>query len=113
MLVLFADWRSFFAEQVEPARAALAQQTRQRLERSILPNFLTTQRWFAAKGETIVCVERHQSTPWSDERGSWLFGFVRVRFANGQTQTYSLPLAIAWGDAADDNIRPLLSVALA
>jgi len=113
MLVLFADWRSFFAEQVEPARAALAQQTRQRLERSILPNFLTTQRWFAAKGETIDCVELHQSTPWSDERGSWLFGFVRVRFANGQTQTYSLPLAIAWGDAADDNIRPLLSTALA
>src|SRR3569623_873437 len=113
MLVLFADWRSFFAEQVEPARAALAQQTRQRLERSILPNFLTTQRWFAAKGETIDCVELHQSTPWSDERGSWLFGFVRVRFANGQTQTYSLPLAITWGDAADDNIRPLLSVALA
>ena len=112
-LVLFADWQSFFVDQVTPSRGALARQTREHFERVVLPGFLAAQRWFAAKGMSIVRIELQQAATWSTAAGRWLWSFIRVHFGNGETQTYSLPLALAWGDTGDDASRPLLSAALA
>ena len=112
-LVLFADWHSFFVDQVAPARGALARQMREHLERAVLPNFVATQRWFAAKGMGIVRVELQQACTWSTSAGKWLWSFIRIHFTNGEAQTYSLPLALAWGDISDETMRPFLNAALA
>jgi maltose alpha-D-glucosyltransferase/alpha-amylase len=113
VLVLFARWRSFFAGQVEPSRAGLAGKARAQLEAEILPGFLGVQRWFAAKGERIERAELLEAVELGEGSESWLITRVRVHLAGGRAQTYFLPLAVAWGDAEEDHIRPLLPAALA
>ncbi len=114
MLVLFAGWRSFFADQVELSRAVQARKVREQLEGAVLPNFLRAERWFAAKGEAIEKVEVHKAMKWAvDDAGSWLMTLIDVRLASGQKHIYAVPLAIAWGDVTEDHIRPLLHNALA
>ena len=54
MLVLFDNWTSFFRDQVVPWRIGMAEQLRAQLETEVLPRFIASQRWYAAKGEPIT-----------------------------------------------------------
>ncbi|MGH8659224.1 MAG: putative maltokinase, partial [Gammaproteobacteria bacterium] len=96
VIVLFSGWRSFFPEQVEPARRAMAEKLRRALEREILPGFIAGQRWFAAKGEHIERVEVREHAHWSKDRDHWLLTRIDIQLASLAQQSYFLPLAIAW-----------------
>ncbi len=113
VMVLFDTWRSFFPERVAPERTAMAAKLRGQLEREILPGVLPAQRWFAAKAEPLQRVEISALHAWPGEDGPWLWLWAKVHFAAGEAHTYSLPLAIGWGEADDECIRPLLPAALA
>ena len=54
MLVLFDSWTSFFRDKVVPWRIGMAEQLRAQLETEVLPRFIASQRWYAAKGEPIT-----------------------------------------------------------
>ncbi|MGH6634701.1 MAG: maltose alpha-D-glucosyltransferase [Gammaproteobacteria bacterium] len=96
VMVLFSGWRSFFPEQVEPARRAMAEKLRGALEREILPGFIAGQRWFAAKAEHIERVEVREYAHWSKDRDHWLLTRIDVHLPGLAPQSYFLPLAIAW-----------------
>jgi maltose alpha-D-glucosyltransferase/alpha-amylase len=106
VLVLFQGWQSFFPALVDAGRKAMAQKLHERLTREVLPHFLATQRWFAAKGETIDSLELTVPAFWQ-ERGDWLLARLSVRLAHGETQDYSLPLALAWEKDGEERIRAL------
>ncbi|MDS4026438.1 MAG: maltose alpha-D-glucosyltransferase [Candidatus Contendobacter sp.] len=113
VLVLFHGWKSFFVDQVEPGRRAMAAALHERLVRQVLPEFLPTQRWFAGKGDRIEKVEFEQYDFWPD-RSEWLLARIRVWLAGRpEPQDYGLPLALAWGDESDEKLRPLWPYALA
>jgi len=111
VLVLFQGWQSFFPEQVGSSRKAMAQKLHERLTHDVLPNFLATQRWFAAKGEIVESMEITMPALWK-ERGDWLLARLNINLANGEMQEYSLPLALAWEKDGEDYIHALGSHAL-
>ncbi|SEM80515.1 maltose alpha-D-glucosyltransferase [Nitrosomonas marina] len=113
VMVLFDGLRSFLSEQTELRKSTMAEKLRTQLEREILPDFLTNQRWFAAKTESLDRIEIVRLTTRSQESHAWLWLWVKVYFAQQEAQIYFLPLSIIWGEADDDHIRPLLHVALA
>ncbi len=113
VLVLFQGWKSFFPDQVEPGRRALAEALHQRLIRDVLPEFLPTQRWFAGKGGRIERVEFDRYDVWV-EQTEWVLARIRVWLVDRpEPQDYGLPLALAWEDEGEDKLRPLRPHALA
>jgi maltose alpha-D-glucosyltransferase/alpha-amylase len=107
VLVLFHGWKSFFPDQVEPGRRALAEALHQRLIRDVLPEFLPTQRWFAGKGGRIERVEFDRYDVWV-EQTEWVLARIRVWLVDRpEPQDYGLPLALAWEDEGEDKLRPL------
>jgi maltose alpha-D-glucosyltransferase/alpha-amylase len=113
VLVLFQGWKSFFPDQVEPNRRAMAAALYERLVRQVLPEFLPTQRWFAGKGGRIEKVEFEQYDIWPD-RNEWLLARIRVWLVGrSEPQDYGLPLALAWEEDGDEKLRPLWPYALA
>jgi maltose alpha-D-glucosyltransferase/alpha-amylase len=114
-LVIFADWHDSFSDHVPPSLLPLARQTRELLEKAVLPDYLRTQRWFAAKGEPIGSVKIERALSLASGAGveAFLFCFVRVSFLSGGSHLYALPLAVRWGEVTDDSIRSLLPVAVA
>jgi maltose alpha-D-glucosyltransferase/alpha-amylase len=117
VLVMVEGWRSFFpAEVQQPQRRVLAQKLCDELEHKILPDFLTTQRWFAAKEDKIERVDMSQQTlwteTWKDTQNQWLLNLADVFIKDRQPQTYFLPMATEWRED-EDYIRPLLNFTLA
>ena len=49
----------------------------------------------------------------ADAGGSWLLGFAQVEFADGETQNYALPLALAWEDSDGERMPALRYCTLA
>ncbi|MDX1431097.1 MAG: putative maltokinase, partial [Gammaproteobacteria bacterium] len=111
VLVLTDEWRTFFPEAVGGTRRAVAEKLVRQLESEILPAYLSKQRWFSAKGETMDEARLGERICWQHEGGSWLIGWVRVR-AGGRSERYFMPLSLIWSED-DERIRPLLSRALA
>ena len=113
VLVLFRGWKSFFVNEVEPSRRAMATALHQQMIEHILPQYLPTQRWFAGKGVQIERVEFEKYAIWTD-RSEWLLARVRVWLAGrSEPQDYGLPLALIWEDDGDEKLRPLWPYALA
>jgi maltose alpha-D-glucosyltransferase / alpha-amylase len=64
------------------------------LETQILPLFLARQPWFRGKGRQIESVRIRD---WAEFRGytpSFAIAMLRVRYSDGDSETYSLPLVI-------------------
>jgi maltose alpha-D-glucosyltransferase/alpha-amylase len=76
----------------------LVAEARQRLEKEVLPGYLARQRWFADKAGGLERVDFQPLGVWESEHGRWLFATCRVGLAGGETQTYSLPLALRWSE---------------
>jgi maltose alpha-D-glucosyltransferase/alpha-amylase len=112
VLVLTEGWRSFFPDQVETRHRYVAERLRVQLEKEILPKFLLTQRWFAAKGQVIERVELREQVEWSEDGSEWLLAWVKVYTVGSEPQYYSLPLTLIW-EEDEDKIRPLLNFTLA
>lgn len=113
LLVLFDGWRSFFPEKVDPSRRQLAEKLRKQLEKKILPAFISQQRWFSAKGESIEQVILHSASEWTYNRGTWLLLWLGVSFNSDMpTQKYFLPLSLAW-EESEEKTHLLLHTAIA
>ena len=116
VLVIPEGLRALFASQPsEPSdiRGLMAVRVRTMLEHQILPDFLATRRWFAGKGRPMVAARLTEQDEWTTPDGSWLLGFAQVEFADGQTQNYALPLALAWEDSDVERMPALRYCTLA
>ena len=93
-LLLVSDgWQSFFPDRDDESSLAMAANLQAQLTGVVLPYFIVKQRWFAAKGERIDHVVITRQAIWKQK---WLFLQVQVNLPHAETQTYSLPLALAW-----------------
>ena len=101
-LLLVSDaWQSFFPDREDESSLAMAATLQANLTGIVLPDFIAQQRWFAAKGERIEHVVISRQAIW---KRRWLFLLVQVNMTHAETQTYSLPLALAW---QEDGIETL------
>jgi maltose alpha-D-glucosyltransferase/alpha-amylase len=78
------------------------------LTERILPEYLRHQRWFAGKGRTLAKVDLIDHAELSDPMGGWLMCLIEATFADGSTQRYFLPFAVAWESMAEDPLTRLL-----
>ena len=107
MLVLFDNWTSFFRDKVVPWRIGMAEQLRTQLETEVLPRFIASQRWYAAKGEPITKATIADSVIWDVGGLSWLLCVVSIKDA-----LYFLPLALGW-EVDEDHVRALAPLTVA
>jgi maltose alpha-D-glucosyltransferase / alpha-amylase len=107
VLVLFDGWTSFFPDQVVPWRIGMAEQLRAQLENEVLPRFVTSQRWYAAKGEAVQRAALQDHVIWDVGGINWLLSFIQVKDA-----LYFLPLALGW-EEDEDHVRALAAVTVA
>ena len=112
VLVLFDGWASLFRERVVPWRIALAEKGRAQFEREVLPAFVASRRWYAAKGEPIKRVSLIDSAEWGQPQHAWMIWLARVESGNGEPQTYFLPLTLAW-EPDDERLHTLLPLTAA
>jgi maltose alpha-D-glucosyltransferase/alpha-amylase len=81
-------------------RTLLNDGRRAQFEREILPEYIKTCRWFGAKARTLRHMRVLEQPAISTEPDAAQFWFVEVSYLDGPTETYSLPVKIASGDAA-------------
>ena len=80
-------------------QSLLADGQRAQLERSILPEYLSTCRWFGAKARTIREMRIIEQIPVAENAAQlWL---LQVDYTDGAPDIYSLPVQLATGAAAD------------
>jgi len=107
-LVLPEGWGSLqpdIAERREPTQRALTL-----LQDKVLPEYLPTRRWYAAKGRGLARAELTERQQWRD----WLLTLLDVELDDGDRQTYFLPLAVLWEDTGTEQaVGPLTGSALA
>ena len=75
------------------------------LEADILPSFLTNCRWFGAKGRKIREVNIIEEIALGSNSTTGRLLFLKVRYIEGVSDLYLLPLAFCTGDAADRMIE--------
>ena len=107
VLVLFDGWASLFRDRVVPWRIAMSEKVLAQLEREVLPPFVAATRWYAAKNDRIRRVEIADHVEWKPGERSWLITLSRVENEGGKSQTYFLPLALAWEDRQEELVRAL------
>src|SRR5574341_939249 len=101
VLVLFDGWTSFFRDKVVPWRIGMADKLRARLEAEVLPRFIESQRWYAAKGEAVQRAALQDHAVWDVGGIGWLLTFVQAKDA-----LYFLPLALGW-EQDEEHLRAL------
>jgi maltose alpha-D-glucosyltransferase/alpha-amylase len=113
VVVLFDGWNSFFRNRVVPWRIAMAERTRQQLERELLPRFMLRQRWYAHKAEAPARVTLVEHALLEQRKESWLLALVDAQVSSSDSARYFVPLAIAFEDNDEERIRQLGAVAIA
>jgi len=87
------------------------------LARDVLPLFLPTQRWFAAKDRAIADAQVENAAtlpaPAGGQGDGWRLLLLKVAFTDGQEQRYFLPLGLAWGAPTTEPIAQLMPQTLA
>ena len=111
VIVLFDGWLSFFRDRVVPWRIGMAEKTRAQLETQVLPIYLETQRWYAAKGERARSVRLADHALWQAEGVSWLLALLDAETA--EPARYFMPLVLAWEDADEERLKGLAATTLA
>ena len=112
VVVLFDGWNSFFRGRVVPWRIGMAEKTRAQLERTLLPQYLSRQRWYAAKSGQLERVELAEHALLADGDEQWLLALTKAHEASGVSR-YFVPLAIAFEDHDEERTRQLGAAALA
>jgi len=83
-----AGWRDLFESEAGEV-----------LETQILPLFLTSQPWFRGKGRQIESVRIRDWAEFREYTPFFAIALLRVRYADGDSETYSLPLLITLTEA--------------
>jgi maltose alpha-D-glucosyltransferase / alpha-amylase len=112
VLVLSEGWTSFFPERVPPWRAALSTKLRERLETRVIPDYIASQRWYAAKGVPMQRARLGDNGEWQTSRGRWLAGVFETE-SGGEAALYFIPFAIAYEDGDDSRYQKLQPAAFA
>ncbi len=112
MLVLFDGWSTFFRERVVPWRIGMAQKTRAQLEEQALPRYIETQRWYAAKGESVQRAAIIDHGEWHAGKRTWLLSLVEVH-GHAEPTTYFLPMTLVWEDAEEERLRAVAAATIA
>ncbi|MFL6543137.1 MAG: maltose alpha-D-glucosyltransferase [Chthoniobacterales bacterium] len=68
------------------------------LERDVLPDWVRARRWFGGKARTLREMKVVERVPVTD--GGTEFWFLEVSYLDGPSETYSLPVRIAFGQEA-------------
>lgn len=92
-------------------QSVLAGRTLKKLREEVLPAFLSNQRWFAGKDRQISEVTLLDTRAW--QGNNWLLALACIRYADGSSQSYNLPLALAWEDQDYEHTQHILHSALA
>src|SRR5688572_24703428 len=112
IVVLFDGWTSFFRDRVVPWRIGMAEKTREQLETEVLPRYLQSQRWYAAKGEPIRGVRLVDHLLWDTPSGQWMLALFNTE-GSAQPGCYFIPLALAWEDTEQERLKALGPVTIA
>ena len=112
VLVLIDGWKSFWAERVATWRSGAATKLRSQLEQQILPRYVTSQRWFAAKGSSIERVAFADTADWQPSTANWLLSLFDIT-TQSETAKYFLPLTIIYEDAEESRWMKLQPAAIA
>ena len=113
VLILFDGWASLFRDRVVPWRINMSERVRKQLEGDMLPAFVVSRRWFAAKTDVVRRVEIADHVQWKPGDRDWLVTLARVETASGETQTYFLPLTLAWEETDESLLRALAAFTIA
>jgi maltose alpha-D-glucosyltransferase/alpha-amylase len=101
-VLVLTEPRGFFLHkslQMSASRELIDPDVRQRLETDFLPQFLAQQRWFSGKAGGVAHIEFMPLGAWESAHGRWLFANIRIVYAQGEAEDYSLPLTLRWGDS--------------
>ncbi|HET9206039.1 MAG TPA: maltose alpha-D-glucosyltransferase [Burkholderiaceae bacterium] len=112
VVVLFDGWNSFFRTRVVPWRIGMAEKTRAQLERELLPQFISRQRWYATKSESLSRVTLADHGELADAGERYLLTLADAQSASG-TSRYFVPLAIAFEERDEERTRQLGAAAVA
>ena len=116
VLVMLDGWQTFSATAADPrdVRRLMAMRATAQLLRDVLPAYIASQRWFAAKGTAIERVSVLEQGEWKTDLGSWLLMVLEVHGTGGVTTGYFLPLAVAWDErGAEEHLSALRPWAVA
>ncbi|MBU0750614.1 MAG: maltose alpha-D-glucosyltransferase [Gammaproteobacteria bacterium] len=116
VLVLTEGWLTLSGGRASAStvRRAITATTQDKFQHKVLAPYLSTKRWFAAKGHDISRIELLEQGEWNTAEGSWLLTIIEVHCADLPPQVYFLPLAICWeGEASEDKINALAPWTLA
>jgi maltose alpha-D-glucosyltransferase / alpha-amylase len=92
--------------------AVLAPGARGSLE-AVLPDFLRSQRWFRSKARSIRGVELLDAVRVPLDESAAYLALIKVSYAQGESESYALPLAFAGGEAAGRIGREMGGAAIA
>jgi maltose alpha-D-glucosyltransferase/alpha-amylase len=109
-VLVLAESVSTFLAQDEAARSVrrlIVNMTRERMRDEIFLPYLSTRRWFAAKGKKVSDLFFREASEWNTPEGSWLMAFLEVQFAEEPPHTYFFPLAISWEVKGYDPLQTL------
>ena len=106
-LVLWSGLDSFQSDPGE--RQGAAAKLLAQLEREVVPNYLSTQRWFAGKGQGAPSVTIADIGRWQQKQDAWLLLVVAAQFPADAPQEYLLPLALEWGERAGPHAAQTLA----
>lgn len=79
---------------------------------AVLPDYLRGRRWFGGKARTVRSVDLHDAVAVPAGSAAYL-ALIRVNYADGDPDTYALPLAAAVGEQADRLLRETPHFAIA
>jgi maltose alpha-D-glucosyltransferase/alpha-amylase len=76
-------------------------------ERTVIPGFIASQRWYAAKGSAVATAKLVDFAVLNSRPGKdgFLLPLIALEMRNGERQTYSAPLALEEG-REEDNLLP-------
>jgi len=112
VLVLFDGWTSFFRDRVLPWRIGMADKARAQLEQDVLPGYLASQHWFAARATTPPLARILDHCLWDAAGEQWMLTLLNVGTHDG-TQHYFVPLSLAWDDRDEEKQRTLAPAVVA
>ncbi|MDA8092305.1 MAG: maltose alpha-D-glucosyltransferase [Betaproteobacteria bacterium] len=115
LLVLIDGWRTFLPpkEGAPAVRTQLERATALRLEKEVLPSFLSQQPWSGLQGKAIGEGAFIAATEWGTPLRSWFLTLVRAQAPGGSIRGYFVPLALSWDDGDDEKHRALTTFAVA